>query len=359
MNDFTAGAMRRATESLRAKGMSSANDLVQRTLAQHGLSGGPAQKTGGSASSLPGLDSLMAQFGRGNAEVDIPQDAEFRVDVFSGSTGSRQYRTYVPSTLGENPPEGIILMLHGCTQTAEDFAIGTGMNDLAEAHRLIVIYPQQSRGSNAQSCWNWFSKGDQKRYRGEPAILAGITREAVVKFRVDEKRVFVAGLSAGAAMAVILGITYPDVFAAVGAHSGLPYGVASDVSSAFSAMAGNAANAQPLPSHGPGVRTIVFHGGADSTVHPGNGDKIMRNAMDEGPRETLETEEQGTIGGKSFTRRVISTLDGSPAFEQWRVDRLGHAWSGGDSGGSYTDPEGPNASSEMVRFFLAVDGSQV
>jgi poly(hydroxyalkanoate) depolymerase family esterase len=361
MINFKAGAPRPATDGARAARIAVAKDLVQRTLARHGLMPGP---DGGQARGLqqvmPSMENLLgglkSPFGNPPAQdVPIPDGAEFRHAQFSCAAGSRAYRTYVPSTAGEGVT-GIVVMLHGCTQNPEDFAAGTGMNALAEEHRFVVIYPHQSRGDNAQSCWNWFSRGDQRRDRGEPAILAGMAREAMAEHGVSKERTFVAGLSAGAAMAVILGETYPDVFSAVGAHSGLPFGAARDVPSAFAAMAGNAEQPTGAASNTPAVRTIVFHGTADATVHPSNGERIARDAMDRGARQSVEIEEQGHISGRRFRCKVSAPAGGAAELEHWVVEGLGHAWSGGRPGGSYTDEKGPDASAEMIRFFFEPSG---
>jgi poly(hydroxyalkanoate) depolymerase family esterase len=351
---FNAGATRPATGDAR---LSAANDLVRRTLARHGLMPGPDGRPGG-ATRPPAfaMEELLARVrapgGAGTRPEDpIPEGAEFRRGRHACPDGSRLFRTYVPSTAAAKAT-GIVVMLHGCTQSPEDFAAGTGMNALAERDGFVVVYPEQSRGDNAQSCWNWFSRGDQRRGRGEPAILAGLTREAMTEHGVPRDRTFVAGLSAGAAMAVILGETYGDVFAAVGAHSGLPYGAARDVPSAFAAMAGNASE---MPTEAPAkssVRTIVFHGTADATVHPCNGEAISRDAARRGPDWTIQSETRGETAGRWHTRMTTATADGSVAHEYWVVEGLGHAWSGGRSGGSYTDAKGPDASAEMIRFFF-------
>lgn len=353
MINFNAGAWRPANGQTRAARLASANDLVTRTLAQHGLTAGPMPSAGGgSETQLAALSGLMARFqpqGQpSGALVELPDGARFGENSFSCAAGTRRYRTYVPASAQEGAT-GLVVMLHGCTQTPEDFAAGTGMNALAEHHRFVVVYPQQSRGDNAQSCWNWFSRGDQKRDRGEPAILAGLTREVIARHAIPEDSVFVAGLSAGAAMAVILGGTYPELFKAVGAHSGLPAGAAKDVPSAFAAMAGRETASAPRAT---ATRTIVFHGDADATVHPSNGEGIVRQAFGDGPGQSLQTEDAGTMGGRSYRRCTTQDADGTTAVEHWVVEGLGHAWSGGQSAGSYTDPQGPDASAEMVRFFF-------
>ncbi|MGV8954374.1 MAG: alpha/beta hydrolase family esterase, partial [Cypionkella sp.] len=281
---------------------------------------------------------------------NLPDGAQFLSGTHQGKSGSRAYRTYVPAS-AEAGINAIVMMLHGCTQTPEDFAIGTGMNALAERDGFIVIYPEQSRGANAQTCWNWFSPNDQRRDRGEPEILAGIAQTAMLHYNVPPERTFVAGLSAGAAMAVILGHTYPDVFAAAGAHSGLPYGAAKDVASAFSAMAGQWSGEMKEPER-TGIRTIVFHGSADSTVHSSNGEAIARNAERHAPSPSVQTTRKGTTNGKSYTAMTSTGPDGRDHLEHWVIDQLGHAWSGGQPGGTYTDPHGPDASAEMIRFFF-------
>ncbi|MBR2656866.1 MAG: PHB depolymerase family esterase [Loktanella sp.] len=353
MMKFNAGAQRLATKDALAARLAAANDLVQRTLAQHRLLPGQSAQQQSLAqpilSKFDGLPHLMGDLITHQiaTTTPVPDGAEFRRDSFACDAGSRPYRVYVPSTASEGVT-GIVMMLHGCTQTPEDFAAGTNMNALAEDHRFVVIYPQQSREDNVQSCWNWFKRGDQRRGRGEPAILAALAQKLMVDFDVPRDHCFVAGLSAGAAMAIILGETYGDVFAAVGAHSGMPYGSAKDVPSAFAAMAGNGQTSPASPPSGSVVRTIVFHGKADTTVHPSNSDRIGMNMA---AGQVIETTEQGTASGRSFSRSISSQIDGKIIFEHWSVDSLGHAWSGGQPGASYTDPKGPDASAAMVRFF--------
>ncbi len=342
MKTFNVGALRQAIGGLQFNG---ANDLVERTLAQHGLTM-PGQAGGFQMPSFPAT-GMQPQ----TQTPPIKPGASFKADLFTCAAGSRDYMVYVPSTASQGA-QGLVLMLHGCTQTHADFARGTGMNDLAEQHRLIVVYPQQSRGDNAQSCWNWFSIGDQRRGRGEPEILAQMARQMARDHKVPQDRVFAAGLSAGAAMAVILGQTHPDVFAAIGAHSGLPFGAARDVPGAFAAMGGTgAADPAPRKDAAP-TPAIVFHGSADRTVHPLNGERIAADTLAAGPDQTVVDKTAARSGGRGHTRQITTTLDGQVLVEHWLIDGLGHAWSGGRAGGSYTDPNGPDASAEMVRFFL-------
>ena len=246
-------------------------------------------------------------------------------------------------------------MLHGCTQTPEDFAAGTGMNALAEERRLLVVYPEQTAGDNSMSCWNWFRPGDQMRDAGEPAIIAGLTESLRDEYGIARDRVFVAGLSAGGAMAAIMGETYPELYRAVGVHSGLACGSANDVMSAFTAMRGQV-GIEPRPSrHGSArpetaPRVIVFHGKADTTVHPSNAARIVAGR---GGRRGMIRSEHGPSGEtRAYSRLVAERDDGTHAIECWMIDGAEHAWSGGHPSGSYTDPRGPDASAAMVRFFL-------
>ncbi|WP_366521941.1 PHB depolymerase family esterase [uncultured Paracoccus sp.] len=305
------------------------------------------------------MGALLRGIGNPSSEpqqppLPIPDGAQFRSVIHTCAAGRRHYRTYVPASAAGGIA-GVVVMLHGCTQTAEDFAAGTGMNELAELHRLVMIYPQQSRGDNAQSCWCWFNPEDQQRGRGEPEIIAGIARQVCTEFTVTGENCFVAGLSAGGAMAAILGRTYPDVFAAVGVHSGLPHGAARDVGSAFAAMAGRGETLPPAVSHCPAharhQRWILFHGTQDATVHPSNADALERQALD-GVSQTIESDGRGVAGGRSYRLHIATSTNGERVLESWRIEGLAHAWSGGRPNGSYTDPQGPDASAEMLRFFL-------
>tara|TARA_R110002020_G_scaffold442652_2_gene653802 strand:- start:2777 stop:3868 length:1092 start_codon:yes stop_codon:yes gene_type:complete len=358
MKLFDAGALRPGNTPARLSRFASAADLVNRTLAQHGLGPGVAPGSKGEGSGLPsslprmpvGLAGLQAGLHRATQDGPMPAGAHFRHEQYDCKEGGRAFRTYVPSTAAEGIT-GIVLMLHGCTQTPEDFATGTGMNALAERHRFVAVYPQQARGNNAQSCWNWFSRGDQRRDRGEPAILAGLTARIMAEFDVTSSHVFAAGLSAGAAMAVILGETYPDIFSAIGVHSGLPFAAARDVPSAFAAMAGRTRAAAAPGGAETALRSIVFHGTTDSTVHPVNGEQIAEHSVARHRGPMVETVKRGTAGGRSFARTITTMENGIAKLEHWVVDGLGHAWSGGSPAGSYTDPRGPDSSREMIRFF--------
>lgn len=271
---------------------------------------------------------------------------------YSGESGGRSYKLYVPKGhTGEPVP--LVIMLHGCTQDPDDFAAGTRMNALAEEHGFLVAYPAQSGGANMQKCWNWFQPGDQGRGGGEPAIIAGITRQVVEEYGLDRSRVYIAGMSAGGAMAAIVADCYPDLYAAVGVHSGLPPGSAHDMPSAFTAMRqGNPGRASG-GSNGKVPPTIIFHGDKDGTVHPRNGDRLLaRLTPADGSSPKVSTRQGKRPDGHAFTRVAYRDAEGRPLVERWTVHGLGHAWSGGAHPGSYTDPKGPDASAEMVRFFM-------
>jgi len=299
------------------------------------------------------LDALKDA--RPSKTVDIPDGAQFLSRSFACAAGSRNYKLYIPRRLKESR-RALLVMLHGGTQDGDDFAVGTRMNGLAEEHGFIVAYPSQSKAANASLCWNWFMPEHQKRGAGEPSIIAGITGEIVASYDVDPDRVFIAGLSAGGAMAAVMAATYPDLYAAVGVHSGLPYRSATDLPSAFAAMRGDAGprgrrsrKSRAVADDSPRMRTIVFHGDADRIVHASNAAKIV-----EQPKlgESIEGAESSSSNGQPYTRTVIRDQSGVVVVEQWLIHGSGHAWSGGSPDGTYTDPDGPDASREMLRFFL-------
>ena len=298
-------------------------------------------------------------------EIGEPTGGQFQQYSFTCVAGTRRYKVFIPKG-HQDRQLPLLIMLHGCTQSPDDFARGTRMNQLAEEEGYCVAYPAQSARDNPTKCWNWFRPVDQCRDRGEPAIIAELTRHLVRAHRLDPARVYVAGLSAGAAMAVILARTYPDIYAAAGVHSGLPYGSAHDVPSAFAAMkqgsgsseAGTNATNQAL---GAPVPTIVFHGDRDIVVGAHNGDIVIAQSMaspgdsvrnaDSYGAEHKQVERGVVPGGYSYTRTMLQDPQGRVRAEQWLVHGAGHAWFGGDPSGSYTDPKGPNASAEMLRFF--------
>ncbi|MEO5771347.1 MAG: PHB depolymerase family esterase [Burkholderiaceae bacterium] len=261
--------------------------------------------------------------------------------------GSRDYRLYIPPQAG-SAPLPLVMMLHGCTQTADDFAAGTGMSQAAFERGFYVLYPEQSAQANPQRCWNWFKHSHQERERGEPALLTEMLRKVMSDHAVDPARIYVAGLSAGGAMAAILADTHPELFAAVGVHSGLAAGAARDLPGALNAMrqggAGNTGSGRGS------VPTIVFHGDADATVHPSNGEHVIAAAAAQGGASSSEHVQRR--GRRASTQRVHRADDGRVLAEHWLVHGSAHAWSGGTRAGSYTDPSGPDASAEMLRFFF-------
>jgi len=263
----------------------------------------------------------------------------------AGAAG-RDFKLYVPPNAGTQL-RPLVVMLHGCTQDADDFAAGTRMNALAREHGCYVLYPIQSQQANAQRCWNWFKHTHQQRERGEPAFVAGMVRDVMARHAIDPACIYVAGLSAGGAMAAILGRTHPDLFAAVGVHSGLAAGAAVDLPSALEAMKTGATRVPP-PTAGT-LPTIVFHGTADRTVHPRNGDQVVQPFGPAGREEPPSSPAR-----RKSTRRVWrDPSSGEVRAEHWLVHEAPHAWSGGSTAGSYTDPGGPDASAEMLRFFLS------
>jgi poly(hydroxyalkanoate) depolymerase family esterase len=308
------------------------------------------------------MQKLVDLPGRPGRRTSVPliEGARFETSVYADAVGTRAYKLYVPSGLRGGLPVPLVVMLHGCTQSPDDFAAGTRMNTLAEEQNFLVAYPTQPASANAQKCWNWFSPADQERDCGEPALIAGITRQVMRDCAVDPARVYVAGLSAGGAAAAIMGEAYPDLYTAVGVHSGLACGAASDIPSAFAAMRQGGAGTRRQASGGAMVRaarrtvaTIVFHADNDTTVHPRNGEHVLAQAgATAGELRTTVEHGQAPNGGRTFTRTLHANDRGMPVLEQWIVHGGGHAWSGGNSEGSYTDPRGPDASREMLRFFF-------
>ena len=274
--------------------------------------------------------------------------------VYSNTAGTRTYKLYIPrSYTGQAVP--LVMMLHGCTQNSVDFAAGTRMNMFAEGKTFLVAYPEQISSANNSKCWNWFQPADQQRDMGEPSLIAGITRQIMNSYHVDSNRVYLAGMSAGGAMAVIMAAMYPDLYAAVGVHSGLAYGAAHDVRSGFAAMRrGTGQSTQQLTTV---IPLIAFHGDHDTTVSPVNADHLLdqwlqATSHEQGRSAQSTKVERGQVtGGRAYTRSIYHDVSGHAIAEKWLVHKTGHAWSGGSSDGSFTDPRGPNASTELLRFF--------
>lgn len=365
MNPLFAGLMKEAAHLTRTGRLADATDAIQRAL--RGGAGAHAASPNASAPAPPNanpdtdvidIEARVIETDRkadDAAQPPPPREPDAATDSWTRASFTHQgraidYMLFVPARNAAQPaaPRPLVVMLHGCTQDAADFAAGTRMNDHARAHGAIVLYPEQPLRAHGQKCWNWFKTPHQQRGRGEPALLAALTQHVVAQQHADASRVYVAGLSAGGAMADVLGHCYPDVYAAVGVHSGLPHGAAHDMMSALNAMRTGAPVTRAATATSALVPpTIVFHGDADTTVHANNGLAIVAGAA---PAETIEGL---SPSGRRFTRTRYATSAGRGDAEHWRVHAAGHAWSGGNAQGSYTLPDGIDASKEMLRFFLA------
>jgi poly(hydroxyalkanoate) depolymerase family esterase len=360
--DTTAGPMRDVTETIRRALSSSGLAAPMPTPGMH------KPFIDVQARVVPEVQDRVVEPRPEPGVIEREAPGAFVWQEFSNEAGTRAYKLYVPARASAEPMP-IVVMLHGCTQSAEDFAAGTRMNRLADENGFLVVYPEQALTANPSKCWNWFKAQDQVRDSGEPSLIAGIVRDVVARHGADPRRVFVAGLSAGAAMAVVMGETYPELFAGVGAHSGMAYGSAHDIPSAMSAMKGGRgqmAHLQNLPGAAPvprrkvvqAVPMIVFHGDRDHTVQHTNGAEIVQQASDAhaaaaGAALQARVERGTAAGGRSYSRTVYVDATGHAPMESWTLHGAGHAWAGGDASGSYTDGKGPDASAEMVRFFLA------
>lgn len=398
MNKQFQSAMREATRLTQAGRLSEATALIQRTLQGAGAAASSdTPKTSPAADIIEGefrvtepasapaalpplLSAITAEpppaapsrpAPATPARIPVPggtgDSGRFLSATYTAQAGTRPYKLYVPGGYrGQALP--LLVMLHGCTQSPDDFAVGTRMNQLAEEHGCLVVYPAQVSAANASACWNWFEPANQRWGQGEPALIAGITRQVGATYAVDPRRVFVAGLSSGGAMAVIMAMTYPDLFAAVGCHSGLAYGAAHDLPSALRAMRQaeqpRAPRGVPAPVAVASPRVpplIMFQGDQDTTVHPRNADQLLAQwmalptgdafgAADAPPPEVLRGK---VAAGLAYTRSSHLDASGQVRVECWLIHSAGHGWSGGSPEGSFTAPRGPDAAREMLRFFLA------
>ena len=360
MNDTRQDMMREATRLTQTGNLTEATALIQRALrgSSEPTAAPTAAPTPVSQPSVPAsaffIDGIVLNRRVDGIapSVDTNDAGEFISGSHSHAGLTRNYKLYVPPQhAGRSLP--LVVMLHGCTQDADDFAAGTAMNARAREQGFCVLYPAQSQDGNAQRCWNWFSRAHQQRGSGEPALLADMTQSVSKRYRIDTQRVYVAGLSAGGAMADIVAAAYPEIYAAVGVHSGLPRGAATNVAGAFAAMKnGEPASRSTAKVSDAAVPTIVFHGDADQTVHRKNGERVIA-ALRRGVDSVEPTVAQGVAsGGRGYTRSTYRSDTGETIAEHWLVQGAGHAWSGGSSNGSYTDPKGPNATDEMLRFFF-------
>ena len=406
MNDSLQQLMRDATRLTRAGRLDEATDAIQRAL--RGQSATPAAssreppipevdvqpKSGGvtfdASATVPGgnvfevftgdddaaeTDFAAAEsvcdeglhapspYAREEVNSDIPADHEdgtFTSGTHTHLSKTLSYKLYAPPGQALRPLP-LVVMLHGCTQHPDDFAAGTGMNVAAHEQGFYVLYPAQSQAANASRCWNWFQPNDQQRGRGEPALIASMTETVIQQHNIDPRRVYIAGLSAGGAMATIVAEAYPEIFAAVGVHSGLPRGAANNVMEAFTVMQ-NGDAAAPITGIDMqmSVPTIVFHGDQDQTVHPRNGERLIEAVLSGDGADEWQMSaggspriERGTSAkGRRYTRSTYVDDNGNAMLEHWLIHGAGHAWAGGHASGTYTDAKGPDATKEMLRFFM-------
>ena len=374
MNNVLHNLMRQATRLTQAGRLNEATAAIQRALS--GKTNPDRAVTDEETHEKPAPSALILDgcvFEVASADTITATATATATAVGTFTSGShthaaltRRYKLYVPAGLTGTAghPRPLVVMLHGCTQNPDDFAVGTGMNERARAQGFCVLYPEQSPDANPQRCWNWFKHNHQRRGSGEPALIASLTQAIMKEHAIDPRRVFIAGLSAGGAMAAIVADAYPEIFAAVGVHSGLPNGAASNVAEALALMnsghSGNIRNSKlsPQPQQPPQqthrlVPTIVFHGDQDRTVHPRNGEQVIASALGSAAAASPRVAQGVSAHGRRYTSATHYDDTGKVLTEHWLVHGAGHAWSGGHAKGSYTDAKGPDASAEMLRFFFA------
>ncbi len=280
---------------------------------------------------------------------EAPAKGSFRRGQYEEpGVGSSRYKLYTPPIAAESQRKlPLVVMLHGCTQSPDDFARGTGMNALAREQGFYVLYPEQPDNRGLQRCWSWFHRNHQQPGRGEPAIIAGMTRAMLEKHAIDPERVYIAGLSAGGAMAALVARLYPELFAALGVYAGMAPGAASGMFTAMMAMR-RGGRSIVFPYTESCVPLIVFQGDVDKVVHPSNAQHLIAACV---APDAQATSKRFRANSRDVTRTVYRDADGALLAESWLVHGCAHAWCGGHAGGSYTDPLGPNATAEMVRFF--------
>ncbi len=353
--------MKAATDLTRSGKLIEATALIQRLLSKDAnvqpdnFKAAPWQQSKLSSTAFDGVPETAASPAKDQGSQKTKPKArsehgQFQSKKFASALGQRSYKLFTPAQ-STTAPMPLVVMLHGCTQTPDDFAAGTQMNMLAEQFGFVVAYPAQPSSANSMGCWNWFNSADQQKDKGEPGLIAGIARQIIADHNIETQRVYVAGLSAGGAMAAVLGMTYPELFAAIGVHSGISCGAATDVVSALKIMKTGASHVTMLKSNLP-VPAIVFHGDRDRTVNPANADDVLEQFDLAGASGQYVTTSEKSADGMGYTKSVQLNDVGIALFEKWLIHGAGHAWSGGSARGSYTEPRGPDASREMIRFFL-------
>ena len=274
------------------------------------------------------------------------------------TTALMPHRVFVPDPAhDERGLAPLLVALHGAGQTPDDFAAGTDFDALAQGLGAYVLYPEQTRAKNSMRAWNWFLPEHQRREAGEPAAILALVDEMCARYPIDRSSVFVAGISAGGAMAAILAEQAPDIFSGAGIVAGVALHASHDVKSAFSAMHGEATvediasvlthDAPDAPAYAH-TRISIWAGAEDKLVDPGNAGILARQF-----HRLL-----GLNGQPAYEQRESARIArwrdqyGNVRIELWQVPCMGHAWSGGTRRGSHTFPAGPSASAEMLRFFL-------
>jgi poly(hydroxyalkanoate) depolymerase family esterase len=286
--------------------------------------------------------------------------------TYTNAAGSRAYRGYVPSTYKAGTPVPLLVVLHGCTESADVFRQLTRFDELAEAKGFLVVFPEQPKSANNQNCWNFFQDAQTHRGTGEPSLIAGITDWVGQHYSVDSHRIYVAGLSAGGAMASVMAATYPDVYAAIGIGSGCEYAATATCAGYKSADPAAAAQAayKEMGTRARAMPVISFSGDKDTTVPPVNADQLLQQwqltadlADDGATNGSVLSKPTSTISGQvpnglSYTVRSYGDAQTNELVQYWVVNGMSHAWSGGCSCQPYAEPKGPDATAAMYAFFV-------